>query len=74
MSYARMSSDSDVYVYRTGDDDHICCHWCSLTDHGRWDGKRAEAVAHLEAHAAAGHKVPEHALERLREEIAAGQE
>lgn len=57
MSYARLSEDSDVYVFR-GSNGQLHCHWCAL---GLDDdtGLNAQQMAqHLELHAAAGDKVP----------------
>ena len=69
MSYCRFSDRSDVYMYE-GRDGISCCG-CALDKRGHadFDGPEA-ALAHLEAHVAAGHKVPEGALECLRVERA----
>lgn len=71
MSYCRFS-DADVYMfhhYAGG----ILCMMCGLqegTDALGWStSSRREAIGHLEAHRAAGHRVPDHAFELLRAEI-----
>lgn len=77
MSYCRWGTDSDVYVYGTQfyDKDRgriidviLCCD-CKLSsaadDYYETPG---DMLAHLLEHRKLGHKVPESALERLREE------
>lgn len=55
MAHARLGPDSDIYLYSQGGS--LCCCWCQL---GREELlEEADVVAHLEAHVAAGHKVPE---------------
>lgn len=77
MSYARKGLDgSDVYVYYNGN--HYVCQDCSIWPRSSlrkrgieyiWTCETAAVMAkHLEAHRAAGECVPEHALERLRDE------
>lgn len=73
MSYARMSDDSDVYIFEHANGFIQCCG-CSITepeDH-EWFGfanlnTAREALAHLDEHVALGHKVPQRAFERIRE-------
>ncbi len=70
MSYCRFARDSDVYVFES--ELGIECCRCRLLG-GRWFRVQgpAEIIAHLLEHRAAGHKVPESALDELREEVAA---
>ena len=64
MSYARFSRDSAVYVFAHVGGYLECCG-CSLGD--KWDfHSTAEMLAHLEAHKAAGHEVPEYCIEGLK--------
>jgi len=67
MSYCRFSQTSEVYMYENLGGGITCC-FCSLnkaysvhfsTPHDAW--------MHLMAHRQAGHKVPQHALDQLRE-------
>ena len=73
MSYCRFS-DGDVYMYPHINGVIQCCS-CRLSPIGKgWfadDNFKSpkEALAHLEAHIAVGHDVPQDAIERLREEI-----
>jgi hypothetical protein len=71
MSYCRFGRDSDVYVYEV--EGGVECCRCGLNE-GRWFRARdaAEMMEHLLAHRAAGHRVPEEALEELREDAAYG--
>lgn len=69
MSYCRLDEDSDVYMYS-----HIggfieCCV-CKISNRysEKFDTSK-DALDHLYEHIEAGHKVPEYALKRLREEI-----
>jgi hypothetical protein len=63
MSYARWSSDSDVYVYDTP------CGWFECECDPRFSSKSAiEMIAHLGRHIAAGDLVPLHTLESLADE------
>lgn len=73
MSYARLSDKSDLYVYLSAGGWLECCG-CTLGQTLNYpDGrpehyvtrKTAEMVAHLEAHRAAGHLVPEGLEARL---------
>lgn len=58
MSFARMSDESDVYLYYSVYDKWTCCG-CLLRDrrNAEYDTPQ-ELIAHVEAHRAAGHKVP----------------
>lgn len=77
MSYARMGADgSDVYVYvsqiSNGDPVWVCC-FCRLmlADNGfdrEWFPSEDKMVAHLLEHRAAGHTVPQYAIDRLQRE------
>jgi hypothetical protein len=73
MSYCRRGPDSDVYMYEVEDAQDefwIVCDDCSLMETGdAWYTLPGYALAHLEYHRSKGHKVPEAALQRLREEI-----
>ena len=72
MSYARFSSDSDVYVYASTAGGIECCRCRFIAD--THDTPRNDAVmvdedemiAHLEKHRKAGHRVPDDAFEQLR--------
>lgn len=79
MSYARFAKDSNVYVFMCISGALECCG-CALGDETRFDSTDA-MLDHLGRHRAAGHDVPQRAIERLvadREEndafIAAGGE
>lgn len=68
MSYARFSSESDVYVYLDVSG-YLCCCGCSLSE--QWSYGTTDALlAHLDAHKAAGHEVPDYCIERLKDERA----
>jgi hypothetical protein len=81
MSYARFS-EGDIYIFRSweelGVDVWICCGCClteikEFTPGYKWYDdfktyKIKEMVAHVESHIAAGHRVPQRCLERLKEE------
>lgn len=80
MSYARIGCDgSDVYVYHG---DGYVCHGCSIWPKPAirrkgvlysWSCETPAAMlAHLHEHRAAGECVPEYALERLAQDVAAG--
>jgi len=85
MAYCRWSEDSDVYLYCTGIDiddpgpPTWVCADCGMRppgSHSQNDSTvemhtREAVLEHLLEHRAAGHKVPEDALDRIREEIAA---
>lgn len=74
MSYVRFGTfGSDVYVYPDVDLGLRCCA-CKLESPPRgiasWDTRsRAELLAHLAEHRAAGHTVPDFVDEVLRDEI-----
>jgi hypothetical protein len=56
MSFARFS-ECDVYLYADVAG-YVCCCGCALGD--KWDyHSPEEVVAHMEAHRAAGHAVPD---------------
>jgi hypothetical protein len=74
MSYARMSDDSDVYIFEHAEGFIQCCG-CSIIEPDDYEivgfanlNTAREALAHLDAHVALGHKVPQKAFERIREE------
>lgn len=74
MSYARMSDSSDVYVFEHSGGFIQCCG-CSITEPEDYEqvgfanlDTAREALAHLDEHVALGHKVPQAAFERIREE------
>lgn len=68
MSYCRFS-DSDVYMFPTFDG--IVCFSCSLArdfnDH--IIPNSFEALKHLHEHKTVGSDVPQHAFERLKDEV-----
>lgn len=69
MSWARLGSDSDVYVY---DDVQYgpTCLWCPLAAGERQSFPSLVALhVHLTEHLRAGHKVPQSALDSLIEDI-----
>lgn len=76
MSYCRFS-EGDVYMYDGGrledDKPSLSCSRCSLEteDTPSLYGAMSpqEALQHLRHHQAAGHKVPQRAINRLQEEI-----
>ncbi len=64
MSYCRFrEGQSDVYLYHDIDGYYHCCG-CKLSGDARLE-TLAEALAHLEAHRKAGHKVPQYAFDRV---------
>lgn len=68
MSFARFGPESDVYLFLSVNGRLECCG-CSLSD--KWTYQTTDALlAHLDAHEAAGHKVPASARERLIEDRA----
>lgn len=74
MSYARMSDDSDVYVYKHYAGFIECCG-CRLTAAEEYEdfgfarlSTAREALDHLEWHVREGDKVPQRAFDRIREE------
>jgi hypothetical protein len=68
VSYARRDATSDVHVINAGE--RVECCNCSLGPD--FAGTREEMLAHLEAHVAAGHKVPGYCTERLSYEARTG--
>ena len=74
MSYARVSADSDVYVFDAFNGG-LTCQNCLLTNRSGdfiygYDFKKM--VAHLKAHRKAGHRVPKYTFQQL--EAAANQQ
>ena len=72
MSYCRFSEESNVYLYPHVDGGHHCCG-CYLQRHtGEFVmlDTLEEVKAHLETHVAAGHRVPQHAFNRVERELA----
>jgi hypothetical protein len=76
MSYCRFGEDSDVYVYPHVDG-FLCCCACRLQAirHGGWykdfiTFSVARMLKHLRQHKKRDHKVPKHAVKRLRKELA----
>lgn len=74
MSYARMSGDSDVYVYEHSSGFIECCG-CRLTAAEEYEdfgfarlSTAREALAHLEWHVREGDRVPQRAFDRIRKE------
>ena len=70
-------------IFKNGEVDHplfgkiapcgcseTCCPKCGMHDSLNFKTED-EALSHLREHAAAGHDVPDYAIERLQEEIAA---
>lgn len=71
VAFCRFGATSDVYVFEADDDRFICCR-CALREQGdTTTPDQAGMIAHLLAHRAAGHRVPEDALDTLRAEAAA---
>ncbi len=71
MAFCRRGAESDVYVFEAEENQFICCR-CPLRERGDTvTADQAGMVAHLLEHRAAGHMVPEDALEELRAEAAA---
>ena len=65
MSYARFGKDSDVYVYES-DYGWECCG-CALETSFTAESPQ-EMIDHLKEHQVEGHKVPQYALDRLKDE------
>ena len=72
MSYCRFGEDSDVYMLANLFCGVTCCS-CRLNpmEGGFWNASQGflspqEALEHLQEHKAAGHLVPQYAIERLR--------
>lgn len=75
MSYARFSDSSDVYIFEHSAGFIQCCG-CNLTEPttGEYVGfadlaTPRLALQHLEAHIEAGDKVPQVAIDRIKEEF-----
>jgi hypothetical protein len=70
MSYCRFAWDnSDVYVFGIGNNEFQCCG-CLLQEHSSFYCNGQEAmIKHLLEHRKAGHVVPQHAIDRLKEEL-----
>lgn len=62
MSYVRWSEQSDVYVFLA--DGHLECCGCDLGDEWAFYSTD-DMLAHLRAHQAAGHTVPQYAFDGL---------
>jgi hypothetical protein len=62
VSYARFSSDSDVYVYLA---DTLQCCGCALSSQSRSFATTAALLEHLDEHKQAGHAVPPGAVHDL---------
>jgi len=62
LSYARRGARSDVYVYLHAGG-HLACSGCDLGQVEHYT--TADMVAHLEAHRAAGHTVPDDTIAGL---------
>ena len=80
MSYCRLGNDSDAYFICCGGGDgerFFECYVCKLSppDAPRGGSKRIvgteRALAHLVEHKNAGHKIPQHAIDRLTKELEA---
>jgi hypothetical protein len=73
MAYCRFGRDSDVYVFDV--EGGVECCRCRLQE-GRWFRAKThpEMIEHLQAHRAAGHRVPDEALQELAEDGASGME
>lgn len=67
MSYCRFGDESDVYMYPANTNEIWCCA-CQLEPERLLT--QEEALEHLEEHRGVGHQVPQHAIERLKREIA----
>lgn len=72
MSYCRRDRiTSDVYVIRMSSPAGFFCVTCQFAASGGDNFKamtEREMIGHLKTHRFAGHKVPENALRRLRQE------
>lgn len=68
MSYARWSEDSDVYVFACVSGHLECCGCALEPSHTFVAHTTAKMLAHLDAHKAARHDVPDSCVERLKEE------
>ena len=69
MSICRFGNHSDVYAFYSINNKIVCCG-CRINNGDQWDCEEDhEMEQHLQDHIAAGHRVPEYALERVAEEI-----
>ena len=66
MSYCRFS-EGDVYMYPS--EQGIACCLCLLAPQWLNLPSRQEALSHLLEHRQAAHTVPQHAIDRLQDEI-----
>lgn len=70
MSYCRFSEHSDVYVFLSDNGGWECCRCCFESRPGEAVFKKFPTIegiiAHLREHKAAGHKVPDEAIEELK--------
>lgn len=70
MSYARWSSDSDIYLFQTVEGKYECCAY--MLAEIEWDShvmnNIQETIEHVNEHISVGHKVPQYAIDRLYEE------
>ena len=65
MAVCRPGPDSDVHVFYIAGGG-IECHGCVLSGDGGFNAPdEAAMISHLRKHAAAGHKVPSEAFDRL---------
>ena len=67
MSYCRFGTDSDVYVFKSGD--IWICSGCKLTSDDSYFKTLKELREHLQIHEKAGHKVPPDVYERIEFEM-----
>jgi len=69
MSFARLTHDSDVYVYQDSEGGYTCC-FCRLMPHAdQFNVPTAkEMVKHMYAHLTNGDKVPQYCIDGLNEE------
>jgi hypothetical protein len=63
MSYARLSDESDVYVYSTGA--FFACHFCGPDSRSHFFETSADMLAHLREHMERGDRVPQRALDEI---------
>jgi hypothetical protein len=71
MSYCRVGEDSDVYVIAIHDRVTRKAAWeCFCQERSAQFDTHQKILEHLLCHRQKGDRVPEHALERLRREIA----
>ena len=67
MSYCRVSTDSDVYVFYNTGDFYECCG-CRFGGPSPMLRTATEMLEHLRKHQEAGHKVPQYAIDGLKED------